>query len=568
MSSQELVLFSLPSFDIILNDAPPLTHDNNSPPPADLPAWLADINAGFKVSYYTLLAMSQQVHEDDRQDVADLKSRYEAVRNNYIAMATFFKAGLSPSPDHVTTFQSRITEASSRVAADVWAQIALHGREAEHRTAAVQQLHQIMARKDDALSAGIQLPRHATPEASTHGSSQSAPLRQTVVHTASPDPSVLSHASPNTHASASAPPPPFGSSGSEQLAALIHALSQSRQTSNAGPILFNRPPSYDGKDSSKFKQWWSRVERYMEIYGDSFPSDQLKIDWVGTLLTDHALVFHDLRENQTRSGGGTDSWNEYKGALAKRFKYTVDVSRLYRQMGKLVYRRDIGRYLTELRELNESVRIGGAPLKDIVTHALPKDITRMVYTRTGGIPETDEDFLDAVLEAGRLFENLDDWSGSPEKEKPGSTQERPKSSSRREKHRSDPAAQSSKGPINDKFGDNLWDTPREAFRGIDQADIDRYKAEKAACWRCGRGTHQTLKCFATKNIAGKTIPPCPRKPQISATSYDNKRQAEDEQETEPPPPAKRAKIASIMEAPLAGRIFEAESESEPNEEDF
>jgi len=48
------------------------------------------------------------------------------------------------------------------------------------------------------------------------------------------------------------------------------------------------PEKFDGKGSSTFYQWWESVTMYLGFYPGTV--DRQKIAWVGTLLTDTALV--------------------------------------------------------------------------------------------------------------------------------------------------------------------------------------------------------------------------------------------------------------------------------------
>jgi len=45
---------------------------------------------------------------------------------------------------------------------------------------------------------------------------------------------------------------------------------------------------FDGKSSSAFNQWWESVTMYLGFYPETV--DRQKIAWIGTLLTDTALV--------------------------------------------------------------------------------------------------------------------------------------------------------------------------------------------------------------------------------------------------------------------------------------
>jgi len=50
------------------------------------------------------------------------------------------------------------------------------------------------------------------------------------------------------------------------------------------------PEKFDAKSSSTFNQWWESVTMYLGFYPETV--DRQKIVWVGTLLTDTALVSH------------------------------------------------------------------------------------------------------------------------------------------------------------------------------------------------------------------------------------------------------------------------------------
>jgi len=68
-------------------------------------------------------------------------------------------------------------------------------------------------------------------------------------------------------------------------------------------LKMENPEKFDGKSSSTFNQWCESVTMYLGFYPETV--DRQKIAWVGTLLTDTALVWHlhqyrDLGENDTR----------------------------------------------------------------------------------------------------------------------------------------------------------------------------------------------------------------------------------------------------------------------------
>jgi len=72
-------------------------------------------------------------------------------------------------------------------------------------------------------------------------------------------------------------------------AARVHKRpEQSRNQINASRLKMENPEKFDGKSSSTFNQWWESVTMYLGFYSETI--DRQKIAWVGTLLTDTALV--------------------------------------------------------------------------------------------------------------------------------------------------------------------------------------------------------------------------------------------------------------------------------------
>lgn len=171
------------------------------------------------------------------------------------------------------------------------------------------------------------------------------------------------------------------------------------------------PPAYNGNDVSKFRPWWSRVTDFMNSYAESFPLDKFKISWVGSLLSDSALMWHHRRKKQMDQLGITDSWDSYSAALQARFKDTMEASRNYKLMRELQYQGDTAKYLVELLDLNELVSWSGISLRAHTKQTLPDKITYLVYTSRGKMPETDEDFLDAISEAGQFYDSMLSYRG-------------------------------------------------------------------------------------------------------------------------------------------------------------
>ncbi|KAI4858491.1 hypothetical protein F4820DRAFT_463194 [Hypoxylon rubiginosum] len=307
------------------------------------------------------------------------------------------------------------------------------------------------------------------------------------------------------------------------------------------PVHLNKPTAYDGEDLSKFRPWYLK----------SFPEDYHRINWIGSLLT-------------VRQIGLVDLWASYELALKERFKDPSERHRNSKKMSELKYHGDVAQYLTEMLDLNESVQWSGTTFQNHIAKTLPDEITKLVYSRQGGLPDSDEEFIDAIQEAGQIYENMLTNPGISGKGKPDSTTEQSKSGHqpRGKDDRSKPGQnQSSKKQDRQTSSnrpdskDKRWASNKEALQGIDQADIDQRKKDKCPCWRCGRDNHGTLSCFAKKDVNGKELPAAPGK--VASA----KRKSSDDT-TPAPTPAKKAKIDSILTEPPFQRITEEDSDSD------
>ena len=69
-------------------------------------------------------------------------------------------------------------------------------------------------------------------------------------------------------------------------------------------------------------------------------------------------------------------------------------------MKALQYSEDVSQYLTRLQDLNITVQWTGTALRDHIARTVPNKTIELVYSRRGGVPEADEDFLDAVNGGG------------------------------------------------------------------------------------------------------------------------------------------------------------------------
>ena len=65
---------------------------------------------------------------------------------------------------------------------------------------------------------------------------------------------------------------------------------QPSNRTNTSRLKMENPEKFDGKSSSAFNQWWESVQIYLVFYPETI--DWQKITWIGTLLSDTALVWH------------------------------------------------------------------------------------------------------------------------------------------------------------------------------------------------------------------------------------------------------------------------------------
>ena len=105
---------------------------------------------------------------------------------------------------------------------------------------------------------------------------------------------------------------------------------------------------------------------------------------------------------------------------------------------------------------------------------------------------------------------------------------------------------------------------------MDQTEVDKHKKDKADCWRCGRSSHRTLECYASKTVGGTDLPAPPAK--VAAVkgkgSKKAKRKDDSDSEEEAPPPAKKAKVAALMNRSTPPFQRFVELSSSESESDF
>lgn len=100
--------------------------------------------------------------------------------------------------------------------------------------------------------------------------------------------------------------------------------------------------------------------------------------------------------------------------------------------------------LLRYRSSNTTVRWSGINFWDHIVRVIPNDIVKMVFSQRGGLPNTDEEFLSVVQEAGLVYENMLAHPGMKGKGEPDSTSRHSKSGRQpRESSRSGPNPSSS-----------------------------------------------------------------------------------------------------------------------------
>jgi hypothetical protein len=288
-----------------------------------------------------------------------------------------------------------------------------------------------------------------------------------------------------------------------------------------------------------------------------------------------------------------DNWQAYTSALKQRFIDEHETEKDERAMRALKYEGDMDDYVTQMEELNGRVGAHGATFRAIVRSALPEEVTKMIYSRAGGIPRDDEEFLAAVREAGRVVEEMRrDRALSKGKtlevreNYQSKTKEaaRPREAQQKDRKVRDKASEkkesSGKKDKKGKEKEPLYSSGKDALKGVPQAEIDKHKKDKADCWRCGRDGHKMYDCYAKKTTNGVELTEGASGPKKVASASKRKRNddSDDESEKEAAKPKsknKKAKTAAIRHvddiddvmSEAQARIWEIE-DSDDLEEDF
>jgi len=125
--------------------------------------------------------------------------------------------------------------------------------------------------------------------------------------------------------------------------------------------------------------------------------DQQKIAWVGTILSDTALVWHLQCFCELK---GNDTWVNYVAAIQAEYRNEREAADTQLKLGQLKYQGSIRTYLTEFRALNNFAKATGEGLREKIDLAMPDSILDMRFNQNPDKPTDDEGFMSATYRAG------------------------------------------------------------------------------------------------------------------------------------------------------------------------
>jgi hypothetical protein len=349
---------------------------------------------------------------------------------------------------------------------------------------------------------------------------------------------------------------------------LVEALqaSQQQDLQRGSPKLkLVNPKTYDGKPTTPFRPWWESVKEFLRFYPNT--AGYQRVIWVGTLLTNEALEWHQARRRQYDD---TDSWEAYSTALQKEYLDPREPGLALQKMWTLRYKGDIKAYFTSFRALNLLAKATGEPLQDMVNRAMPSEILHMRFAHNFGIFTEDEPFLDATYEAGRQVELekslLKHTEGTSRVQTSDAKDtERRTLKNRRDKDYRSSAHESSKYRQEGKpQGKDRWESIQAALIGVPEQELVEHRKNKEGCLRCGRTGHRCLSCYARTTTIGTPLPPMNATNAARVASAMKRRSDTDDQEDQPRKQAQTAAVSTVddSEPPSAW------AEESEDEEDF
>ena len=295
------------------------------------------------------------------------------------------------------------------------------------------------------------------------------------------------------------------------------------------------PDAFDGGYTA-FRPRWERLQDYLEINTPSVPTDRIKIQVVGTFMKGAAWTWYETRKRNMVSQHLQDNWKAFRSAMVERFTDRMESRKDWQRMRTLEYKGDIQTYLASLEEINSRVGATGEPLREIIMNAITPEMHRAIYQRYRRVPKNDADLIEAVRETGIIEEEILLSMGhsktksekkEPKKNKDSGEKRNDKEKSQRKwgdrDQRKDGGKKLGKETTDFSSLENIWESPHEALKNVDQTSIDKYKAARTDCIRCGKKGHRTVHCFSKSNADGKELPRAPRGKGKEATASIPKR---------------------------------------------
>ena len=343
---------------------------------------------------------------------------------------------------------------------------------------------------------------------------------------------------PSTQPSPSRPPPQ-GPTPQELVQLVAEGVARAqmygeprRETIRTYRLKMENPEKFDGKSPTAFNQWWESVTMYLGFYPDMI--DRQKIAWVGTLLTDTALVWHLHRYRELRDN---DTWVNYSAAIKTKYHNQREAVDAQLKLGQLKYKGSICAYMTEFRALNNFARATGEAPREKVDLAMPDALLDMRFAHYLEDLADDEGFLQATYQAGLQVEKKkvlkqareqarntgptgsgkrDDERKRENKKDGKLTEKRPEKGEREVHQRKD---------LNKYGGTGRWASEGAAFEGVPASEKWEHTGTQG-CHCCGRNGYRVAYCFAATTIKGTDLPSAPWKV-AGATETGKRRRTED-----------------------------------------
>ena len=339
---------------------------------------------------------------------------------------------------------------------------------------------------------------------------------------------------------------------------------------NTARLKMKNPDNFDGKSTTAFNQWWEAVTMFLGFYPDT--NDRQKIAWIGTLLTDTALVWH---LNRYRELGDHDTWVHYVAAIRAEYHNEREAADAQQKLNQLKYQGSIRAYMTDFRALNNFARTMGESLREKVDMAMPDGILDMRFNQNPEDLVDDEQFLHATYRAGIQVEKKKALRAAKEAMRAGPTPTR--GEAKKDDRRQDNRKKEEKRPTTHENQDTRnearpqgkkggWGSVSTALQGVPQTEVDVHKKVQDGCWRCGRTGHRTFDCFSFQTVQGTTLPPAPWKAAAVPPPKEGKKRGLDDGAADAPA-AKQQKVAAveIMDIDAGPRLAQRWEDSEDSD---